>query len=564
VNMPGARGLPASLRLTAVAAAVILAAGLGISAGLGIPPTTGGKETHSARARWLAGIEVAYPLVVAGMLSAIVTGLIVLAAVRGKSRRVLARFLFAGTMALVGVGLTEAVASLVWVWSHRLPRLAMTPRQDPPGARRDELTLLVVGESSAEGVPYRDWVSVGKIVAWQLRRIFPTQTFHVEIQARAGWTLEQMHQKLTEPRRAPDVILLYAGHNEFASRYGWSHAEPHYDDDREPWLVAAAQRFALYSPFCWLIREARDRARVAARPTPQRRPLVDAPSHSRTQFQERCDDFHRRLERILRDCRDLGILVVLVIPPANDAGFEPNRSVLPACTPRAEREAFARSFLEARRREAWDPEGAIAAYRALISWQPGFAESHFRLGRLLANRGAVAEAEREFGLARDLDGHPMRCPSALQASYRLLAQPYGAILVDGQAALRRWSRSGLLDDDLFNDGLHPSFLGQVALAEAILEALKKRGAFGWPSSIPSPRLDPARCAERFDITAAAWKSVCRFAAGFYQTTSMIRHDPTERLAKRAVYEAALERLEAGAPVDELGVSGLGLVGPRDR
>ncbi len=33
-----------------------------------------------------------------------------------------------------------------------------------------------------------------------------------------GWTLEQMHQKLAESQRRPDAVILYAGHNEFASR----------------------------------------------------------------------------------------------------------------------------------------------------------------------------------------------------------------------------------------------------------------------------------------------------------------------------------------------------------
>ena len=32
-----------------------------------------------------------------------------------------------------------------------------------------------------------------------------------------GWTLEQTHQKLSESRRAPDAVIIYAGHNEFAS-----------------------------------------------------------------------------------------------------------------------------------------------------------------------------------------------------------------------------------------------------------------------------------------------------------------------------------------------------------
>ena len=80
-------------------------------------------------------------------------------------------------------------------------------------------------------MPYRDWLSVGKIVAWQLRRLFPQRMFHVEVQARPGWTLEQMHQKLAESRRRPDAVILYAGHNEFASRFGWSSDVAYYRDD---------------------------------------------------------------------------------------------------------------------------------------------------------------------------------------------------------------------------------------------------------------------------------------------------------------------------------------------
>ena len=136
-------------------------------------------------------------------------------------------------------------------------------------------------------------------------------------------------------------------------------------------------------------------------------------------------------------CRQIGALPILVAPPGNDAGFEPNRSILPPETPRAEREAFARAFQEARAREQTDPAGSIAAYRALIERQPGFAESHFRLARLLEARGDYEEAYRHYIEARDLDGHPFRCLTSFQDVYRELASEYEAILVDGQARLSR-------------------------------------------------------------------------------------------------------------------------------
>ena len=152
----------------------------------------------------------------------------------------------------------------------------------------------------------------------------------------------------------------------------------------------------------------------------------------------------------------------------------------------------------------------------------------------------------------------MRCPTSFQDVYRHLAARHDALLVDGQAVFHSRHPHGLLNDSLFNDGMHPSLEGHVALAESILAGLKARCAFDWPSSLDAPRIDLAECARHFDITTATWKEVCRFAAGFYRTTSAIRFDPSERQAKAAEFEASLRRLEGGVPAESLGMPGLGV------
>jgi tetratricopeptide (TPR) repeat protein len=103
-----------------------------------------------------------------------------------------------------------------------------------------------------------------------------------------------------------------------------------------------------------------------------------------------------------------------VIPPGNDAGFEPNRSFLPGSASRAQREAFASEFLAARRDETGNPMQAEEMYRRLLERQPRFADSHFRLARLLEQAGKWDEAFRHYVAARDLDGLPMRLPSDFQ------------------------------------------------------------------------------------------------------------------------------------------------------
>jgi lysophospholipase L1-like esterase len=465
----------------------------------------------------------------------------------------------AGLTTLLAVLVAEGGVAASLAWAHRLPRLAITAQPPRLSGPSDDVSILVVGESSAEGVPYKDWLSVGKIVAWKLRRIFPQRMFHVEVQARAGWTLEQMHQKLAESPRRPDVVILYAGHNEFASRYGWSDSVAYYHDDPRPcWPVRLTEAVAAHSPICRLLAERSARERIAARPPEQHRPMVDVPSCSGDQYAERLKDFQSRLAAILEDLKQAGVLTILIVPPGNDSGFEPSRSTLPPETPRAARDAFSIAMNEARALESTNPSASMVRYRALIADQPGFAEAHFRLARLLEREQAWDEAYRHYVLARDLDAHPMRCPTSFQEVYRQLAPGYGAILVDGQVVLHGRHPHGLLDDAMFNDAMHPSLAGYALLAEAVLAALKERQAFGWAASIPAPVVDPGEVAEHFELSTATWKAVCRFAAGFYRTTLPIRFDSTERKSKARRYEEALQRLEKGDPAELLGCTGIGI------
>lgn len=541
---------------------LLVALAVGIIAARAVLKTwTIGNGARGVRLALLGAVRVVYPVFLAVILG---LGLGLAAAwflrrKRGLARPFVAKGLMLIVSTLVAALLAEVSAAVYSNWLHRSPSTAIVPSR---GSRPEsgDVHILVVGESSAEGVPYRDWLSVGKVVAWQLRRAVPWRMFHVEVQARPGWTLEQMHQRLVESRAIPDVVILYAGHNEFASRYGWSSDVAYYaDDPRPPWAVAVVGRIARASPLARLAGELHERDLVAAPPRRLRRRLVDVPSQTPEERSERFVDFRRRLEAMVVYCERVGALPVLVIPPGNDAGFEPNRSILPPETPLAERETFARSVEWARDLEASDPGASLAAYRVLIDQQPGFAETHFRVARLLEAAGDDEGAYRHYVAARDLDGHPMRCPSPCQDAYREVAGRHDVVLVDGQAVLRDRHPRGQLDDRLFNDAMHPSLEGHVALAEAILAGLKGRAAFGWPGETPAPRIDLAECADHFDVQVATWKAVCEFAASFYRTTVPIRHDPAERRGKEARYGEALIRLGAARTAEGLGLPGVGTI-----
>jgi lysophospholipase L1-like esterase len=444
-----------------------------------------------------------------------------------------------------------------------IPRDIKLPTAFPDGKADSEIDLLVVGESSAEGVPYNYWVSIGKIIGWQLEEAIPGRPIRVETLAASGQTLEMQHERLSTLTRRPDVLIIYCGHNEFSSRFPPSRDRDYYFDERLPtvWTLLA-DRLEAVSPLTGLIRETAEKCRIAIPPPIDgKRALVDAPVYALADYTVLLIDFRRRLEAIVSYAERIGAIPILIVPPANDTGFEPNRSFLPARTTFHEREAFRRDFLAARRLEATDPKRSLEQFRALLARQPEFAETHYRVAQLLERDAAWSEAYEHYVLARDLDGYPMRILSAFQHAYHEVASRHSGILIDGQSYFHAIGRHGLLDDNLFNDGMHPSLRGQIALAQTILQALQKRKAFGWSNDSPAPLIDPARCVKHFGLVPGAWKYICVWGTMFYDLTAPLRYDSSHRLQMKVVFATAANRIEAGEAPEAVGLPNVGVPAP---
>src|SRR5262249_20119702 len=138
------------------------------------------------------------------------------------------------------------------------------------------------------------------------------------------------------------------------------------------------------------------------------------------------------------------------------------------------------------------------------------------------------EAYQHFAVARDRDGYPMRCLTDFQEAYREVASRHDCIYIDGQAYFHAISRNGLLDDELFQDAMHPSLRGQIALAQAVLFALHARRAFGWSPDVRPKALDSRACAAHFGLGREAWEHAARWSSGFYALVARLRYESNGR------------------------------------
>lgn len=428
----------------------------------------------------------------------------------------------------------------------------------------DRVSLAVVGESSAAGVPFDRWLSLGRVVRRELGKAIPGRRFETEEVAKSGDTLEGQHRALEGLRHRPDVLIVYCGHNEFSARIPLSRDRRYYDDDGEPTAIEAmASRAVAWSSLHKLIRRNIEKCRIAIPPPANgRRALMDAPAYTPDEYDRILADFRRRLEAIAAYADRVGAILVLIAPPGNDSDYDPNRSYLPPETPRADRAEFERAFLAAKALESTDAAAAIQAYRALAARAPRFAAARWRLSRLLADRGETAEAYDLARIARDVDGYPQRVPIDFQEAYREVARRHDCIYIDGQSYFHAVSPDGLLDDRLFHDAMHPSYRGQLALAQAVLRGLHDRRAFGWPADAPEPTIDPVETARHFfKLDPAVWRYLCLWGMMSYQITGPASFDPTLRDGKYQSFARAADAIEAGAPPESVEPRGIGRLDP---
>jgi tetratricopeptide (TPR) repeat protein len=460
------------------------------------------------------------------------------------------RLLLLSSSCLVGLILIEVGSTIELRWSLRLPALPTRFAADA-SAKADadgELYLVVIGESSARGEPYHPWLSVGQLVGWQLERVFPGRKVRVDVRAEGGLCLEQAVLLLETLQRRPDAIMVFSGHNEFITRLGPTRNVRHYVEEGPLSQLALIDLARSRSSAAKLILGTLDSYYgEKTPPLDSTRAFIDHPAHSPEEYRFLCEDFAMRLDAFADYCTQIQALPIMIIPGANDGSYEPNRSVLDGSTPADARSTFEQEFQAVRAAEAGNPEASIAKYRRLARQHPEFAETHYRLARLLAAAGKWDEAKGHFVLARDLDGFIMRCPSPLREAYRTAARRHGALLVDSPRVLARFAPHGILDDYLFHDAQHLNLRGIVALANDVLAQLKERRALNWPESIPAPRVDIEECARHFDLDARKWSEICRRSASFYVRTATVRFDGSGRAQVARQYEQAALELEAGRP-----------------
>lgn len=410
------------------------------------PPLTGWR-------RW------AFPLAAAVLVPALLLGLL-----EGGLR--LAGVGHPTTFFIPLEGAPEAVTTNPrFGWRFFPPEIARSPvvtrmaRHKPEGTFR----IFILGGSAALGTPDSAF-GIGRVLEAMLRDAYPDREIEV---VNAAMTAINSHVVLTIAREVaryePDLFVVYLGNNEVVGPYGPGTVFGGFTGSR--WLIRTG--IALQATRTGqLVRRAATTLGGGRQRLTEWRGMEMFLERTVPETDPRLEAVYGHLRENLEDVVDVaseaGARVILA-SPAVRLTEPPFASVLRDDVTEAQRARF-EDTLDRGRDLVLDerPADALAPLQEALSIDHGHAEAHYLLGSALLDLGRENDALEHLRRARDADALRFRADSRVQATVREVAKAKkadGAAWVDGPAI--GW------DDDVFWEHVHPTFEGNVRLAERL-------------------------------------------------------------------------------------------------
>lgn len=337
---------------------------------------------------------------------------------------------------------------------------------------KDEFRIAAVGGSTMAGYPYEPKFSIPQVVGWQLQRLFPDRKIIVDNFAREGKNFRQTAELLNQLTVRPHLLLVYTGHNEF-----FHDLEEFQRPNSEPY--AALDGFLSASPAFRVLSKSIDERLLEWRLyAPNDRRWFERHIASPDVYARRVKRFQMQLQSLAQFCNDQHIPSVWYIPAGNEAGFDPNRTVIPSHFTSARRARIVELMdraVELHRAGRW--RELESACRDGLAEVPEAADFHFYLGLSLAAQRNHAAAAEHFQAALEFDGHPVRANADFRAAIATVAAEFEIPTINAGDVLRSHTPHGILDDTVFLDHVHPNFSSNYRLGTAGTERILSRDIF---------------------------------------------------------------------------------------
>jgi tetratricopeptide (TPR) repeat protein len=423
----------------------------------------------------------------------------------------------------------------------RTPFALRMPAKKPVNTYR----IFLFGESAAQGDPDPTF-GVGRYLQTLLRERFPGTDFEVVCTAMTAINSHAILPIAREcARRDGDLWIVYMGNNEIVGPFG---AGTVFGPQAPGLRLIRASLAAKATRIGQLLERLAGRfgARAAAQKSWQglnmfkdHQVRLNAPSRQRAY-----ENFAGNLEDILRAGNRSGVPVILSTVASN----------LKDCAPFASLHKLA---LSADRQSAWernyqagiaaqtsaDYRGALKAFSEAVAVDPEFAELQFRRGICELALTNLAEAKRDFEIARDCDALGFRADGPINRIIKQAAERHaqsGVFLVDAAAALAVASPAGITGEELFYEHVHLNFDGNYLLARIFAEQVAAQLPAAVTNHSPAEWASAQVCAGR--LAVSSWDRYRVWQANFSRVSEPPFTEQLNDVPRAKTYMAKLAEL----------------------
>ena len=302
--------------------------------------------------------------------------------------------------------------------------------------------IFVLGESSAEGFPYSPMGSFARYVRKRLELVYPNtpiEVINLGMTAINSYTLLDLVPGVLD--KEPDLILIYAGHNEYYGALGVGSVQS-FGSSRtlirlmmylNYFRITQLVRNSIHTVVSWLSSgKSTPSGTLMSRMAKDKNILLNS-----TVFNEGLQQFRENMTDILKLIKDKGVPVIVGRLVSNVRDQKPFISVV---TP-----------------------GHQTADQVYEEAENALRNNH------------RTEADSLFTLAKDLDALRFRAPERMNKIIEELGSEFHEAVVPIDSVFDSASPDGIVGDNLLVDHLHPNVSGYQLMGKAFYDRMDKEG-----------------------------------------------------------------------------------------
>tara|TARA_B100000745_G_scaffold300377_1_gene254093 strand:+ start:1164 stop:2981 length:1818 start_codon:yes stop_codon:yes gene_type:complete len=335
----------------------------------------------------------------------------------------------------------------------------------------DTFRIMIQGGSTTAGFPYGRWASLTGMLEQRFKRLYPDKQIDIINTAMAAvnsYTLLDFVDEIIAEK--PDLVLIYAGHNEYLGVMGVGSAFAAKGGRGATLLYLKLKNLRIYrlveSVYVSLMTpDKQDGSAEDGRTLMSKVAREKSIPFDSELYHAGIAQFSGNLELILSKYQAAGIPVMIGTLASNEKDQIPFSEV-------AEKDALFPDI------GVKKPAALIAEYHSKLEQTPHDAGYAYTLGYLYEQQGQYEQALTYYTQAKDFDLLRFRAPEAFNQVIRSAAETFGAVVVDSQQLIRKDTDHGIIGNQHMLEHLHPNVRGYFKLGEAFGEAIRQHNYLG--------------------------------------------------------------------------------------